>query len=112
MLGTSVRRDKEQLCLQHQGHSPRFSQPRAFFISISPNLHIGRRSVGDNLRHFFPPMRHLLIALLGLMRRRVWLLACVIVAAIVSIAFHSWTVATPILFAGAATYLVAHVYWV
>jgi hypothetical protein len=57
-------------------------------------------------------MRHLLISLMGLMRRRVWLLGCVVVAAAVSIAFHSWTAATPMLFAGVATYVVAHVYWV
>jgi hypothetical protein len=57
-------------------------------------------------------MRHLVISLLGLMRRRAWLFACVVVAAIVSIAFHSWTAATPMLFAGVATYVVAHVYWV
>jgi hypothetical protein len=57
-------------------------------------------------------MRHLLLPLLGLMRRRVWLLGAVLVAATVSIAFHSWTASTPILFAGLVTYVAAHVYWV
>jgi hypothetical protein len=49
---------------------------------------------------------------MGLMRRRVWLLGSVLAAAIVSIAFHSWTASTPILLAGLVTYVAAQVYWV
>jgi hypothetical protein len=57
-------------------------------------------------------MRHLLIWLLGLMRRRAWLLGSVLAAAIISVAFHSWTASTPILLAGLVTYVAAHIYWV
>ena len=52
-------------------------------------------------------MRHVPLPLLRLMRRRVWLFGSIVLAAIVSIAFHSWTASTPILFAGVATYLTA-----
>jgi len=57
-------------------------------------------------------MRHLLLPLAGLLRRRLWLLGTVVVAAIVSIAFHSWTASTPILAVGLVSYVAAHVYWI
>jgi hypothetical protein len=46
------------------------------------------------------------------MRRRLWLLGSVLLAAIISIAFHSWTAATPILFGGLVSYVAAQVYWI
>jgi hypothetical protein len=84
----------------------------SFFTSISWNLHLEDAGVGDNLGYFLSPMRHVLFPLLGLMRRRVWLLGSVLLAAIVSIVFHSWTASTPILLAGLVTYVAAQVHWV
>jgi hypothetical protein len=55
-------------------------------------------------------MRHVLLSLLALMSRRVWLLGSVLAAAIVSIAFHSWSAPTPILLIGLVTYVAAQVY--
>ena len=57
-------------------------------------------------------MHHLTFPILSLMSRRVWLLGSVLLAAIVTIAFRSWTASTPILLAGLVTYVAANVFWV